>query len=558
MIFRLLQMWICDKRRLGPILLLPVLVCGLLPPCSAADSQEPDEILIKNVLLIDFDGEAPDQVVSILIKKGRLDLLTSDPVTEREGMLLLDAGGLVLLGDLDIGQRSDFLILDQDPRQDFNILLDTKEHVVFAFHNGTIVRNNLTQVAVDPTPRKKRKWFAYTPPPRSLPLSYRDSTKWNRWDSEYVSGMFFGALVIDRQYWLSQDDASEQQVGDLKLYEAGEIRGSRVGVVGALKFERPWIYTVFVGTQAFDRGFDARQGSSLTLYDLRLDVPLTTTMSLAVGQQKEPISMERLMPLVYMPMQERSAAMDAMLRARNVGVVLSGTGSNRRVTWAGGVFNDWFDGGRSFGESSTQLVGRATWIPFLATDDSNLLHLGLAVRYTNARSGLQYRSLPEFNLAPVFADTGGLQPDFAVTYAPEASWRMGPVWVLGEALISKVRAPDSGNPLFHGYYLTGSWSLTGEMRPYNRRSGVFGPLPVARPVTRGGWGAWELGARWSNLDLAERSVGGGELGVFSFGLNWWPVQAAMVSATYRSALLDRFDLQGNSNGLALRLVLILD
>ncbi len=515
--------------------------------------------MVKNVRLIDREGQTQDQAVNILIKAERLEIVTQDVIPAQEGMLVLDASSGVLLGDLDIGQPSNFLILNQDPREDITILLDTKQHVVSAVHQGKILTNNLAVVSPSETPsRRKPRWFAYTPPPRSLPFSYRDSRKWNQWNTKHIFGTFYAALVLDRQYWLSQDEVSEQQVGDLKAYEGGEIRGMRFGAVGALKFERPWIYTIFAATTAFDRGFDTRDDNSLVFYDWRLDIPLASKMSLAVGKQKEPISMERLMNIAQIPQQERSTEGDAMLRARNVGAVLSGTGLNWRMTWAGGLFNDWFDGGKSFSESSSQLVGRTTWLPFLSDDESNLVHRGLGVRYTNARGALRYGTTPEFNQSPIFVDTDPLPANYAVAYNPEVSWRFGPLWLLSEAVINKVSAPELGNPLFHGYYVSGTWSLSGEVRPYNRRSGVFDQLPVARPVTQGGWGSWEASVRWSNLDLTEGRVEGGEVDILSLGLNWWPVRVASLSANYRNISLNRFGTRGKSNGLALRLILILD
>jgi phosphate-selective porin OprO/OprP len=474
-------------------------------------------------------------------------------------MLVLDASSGVLLGDLDIGQPSNFLILNQDPREDITVLLDTKQHIVFAVHKGQILTNNLVVARPSDSPTKtKARWFAYTPPPRSLPFSYRDSRKWNQWDTKHIFGTFYAALVIDRQYWLSQDETSEQQVGDLKAYEGGEIRGMRFGAIGALKFERPWIYTIFASTTAFDRGFDTRDDGSLVFYDWRLDIPLSSKMSLAVGKQKEPISMERLMTIAQMPQQERSTEGDAMLRARNVGAVLSGTAHDRRMTWAGGLFNDWFDGGKSFDESSSQLVGRTTWLPYVSDDDSNLFHLGLGVRHTNAKGALHYGTTPEFNQSPIFVDTDLIPANYAVTYNPEVSWRWGPVWLLSEAMFNKVSAPEFGNPLFNGFYFSGTFSLSGEMRPYNRRSGAFDQLPIAKPVTQGGWGAWEASMRWSNLDLNDERVEGGEIDVFSLGLNWWPVRVASLSGNYRNITLNRFGTRGKSNGLALRLLLVLD
>ncbi|MCO4810891.1 MAG: hypothetical protein KC572_04770 [Gammaproteobacteria bacterium] len=43
--------------------------------------------------------------------------------------------------------------------------------------------------------------------------------------------------------------------------------------------------------------------------------------NLSVGNQKEPISMERLMSMAHLPMRERSSVSDAFLPSRNFGAV---------------------------------------------------------------------------------------------------------------------------------------------------------------------------------------------------------------------------------------------
>ena len=96
---------------------------------------------------------------------------------------------------------------------------------------------------------KKSGWLAYTPPPLMVPMDYQDTTKWNRWETKYVSGIFVSAVVVDRANWLSQNDVSEAQFGDLKEFDGGEIRGFRLGVVGTLNFEKPWVYTFFASHQ---------------------------------------------------------------------------------------------------------------------------------------------------------------------------------------------------------------------------------------------------------------------------------------------------------------------
>ena len=54
-----------------------------------------------------------------------------------------------------------------------------------------------------------------------------------------------------------------------------------------------------------------------------------------------------------------------------------------------------------------------------------------------------------------------------------------------------------GGPEFSGYHVTASWALSGEMRSYNKRAGIFGQLPVSKSVYEGGWGAWEAAIRVS-------------------------------------------------------------
>ena len=121
-------------------------------------------------------------------------------------------------------------------------------------------------------------------------------------------------------------------MGDLSDFEGGEIRGARFGVVGTLNFKRPWRYTVFAATNAFDKGFDVDTTDDFSWFDYRLDIPVAANLMLSVGKQKEPISMERLTGLAYLPMQERSAMADAVMPARNHGMVLSGTAASDNVS----------------------------------------------------------------------------------------------------------------------------------------------------------------------------------------------------------------------------------
>jgi phosphate-selective porin OprO/OprP len=543
-------------------LLLPVASVLLQSvPVLSEETTGAETILIRGVQLVSEDDKEAVSV-NILIKAGELSVMTKDEIPSSEAEMVLDAQNGFVLGRLNIGEPASFLILKRDPRENVEVLLDTRSHTLFAIYEGDIVLNKLSRQAESDSLAQKQPektgWLAYTPPPMALPLSYRDETKWNRWETKYVSGIVIGAILLDRIYWPSQDDASGQQVGDLSDYEGGEIRGFRLGAVGTLNFPRPWVYTFFAATSAFDRGFDSETSDELIIFDCRLDVPLPLNSAISVGKQKEPISMERIMSLAFEGMQERSSAADGMLPSRNVGFVLGGGALGDRLTWAFGAFNDWFTTNQAFEESSSQFVGRLTGLALVSGDESNLLHLGAGVRYSDAKEEIRYFTEPEFNSAPLFVDTGPMRADKAVTYNAEVTLRSGPLWIASEFIRSDVDSPSSGNPGFYGYHVVGIWALTGEMRQYNRKAATMGPLPVSRSVDQGGWGAWETAARWSDIDLTDGSVEGGKMRILSLGLTWWLTPVFNASMNFRDIRLDRYGIVGHSVGINLRLTLMLE
>jgi len=539
---------------LSLIAAFPPAILAQIPRLGTA----PQSVLVKNVTLVDQEGDTDDVIINILIKDNKLDVVTQDDIAVDAAELALNAQQGIVIGKLEIGESPSFIILSDDPREDFDVLLDTATYARFAIKDGEIVRNRLPQ-AFDADQKPKRSgWLAYTPPPLALPMTYQDTSKWNRWETRYFSGIFVSALILDRQNWQSQDSASKTQVGDLDAFDGGEIRGLRFGAVGTLNFPQPWVYTVFAATNAFDKGFDTTTTDDWEFFDWRVDVPAFAKTTLSIGKQKEPISMERTIGLIYLPMQERSTMADAFLPARNVGVVLSGRGFDERMTWAGGVFNDWLDTDESFSDSATQYIGRVTWLPWYSEDESNLVHLGFGLRYSDAEEGFRSATEPEFNQSPIFVDTEDQLANSVLTYNLEASWRKGPFWVHGEYVFNDVDSPNIGNPDFTGYNLTGSWALTGEMRGYNRKSGIFNPLPVARSVYDGGWGTWEVVARVSDIDLTEGLIEGGEMQIYSLGLNWWLSPTFNVNLNYRWITLDRLGVTGDSRGFNTRIVLMLE
>jgi phosphate-selective porin OprO/OprP len=232
----------------------------------------------------------------------------------------------------------------------------------------------------------------------------------------------------------------------------------RLGVEGTFNFKRPWIYTFVLATHVFDKGFDYNTYNKVTLLDYRLNIP--------IWNQKEPISMARLLLGTQLQMQERPSGVDAMFPARNTGIALNGNLFSQRISWAAGVFNDWYEDKKRFKESSTHIIGRISGIPLINENESQIIHLGLGISYNNGRESLRYYSSPEFNQSPVFVNTDTILADNAIKYDVEISWRSGPLWISSEIILQEMNAPMSGDPFLYGFHISGSYVLTGEMRSY--------------------------------------------------------------------------------------------
>ncbi len=553
-----------------PIIQAEEVIPGVTEVTEVIPEVIEQKIVIHNVTFIDPKKPNESTIASLVITDKLFDSVTQDDVAVNLSDIIFDAQSGFILGSLKSGEIANFMILDEDPHKNIEALLDTKSHVLLAIRDGIIIRNNLkTESNISSTaPPKKKKtkragWIGYTPPQILLQSVYT-SDSWNVYSNDYFSSLFVGAIALDRQKWFYQDAESELQVGDNSLFDGGEIRALRFGVGGALKFDSPWMYTIAGATNSFDKGFDTNTSDNVTFFDWRLDIPTAFNTTLSIGKQKEPISMERLMGMVFLPNQERSVVSDALLPSRNVGVVLSGRNKANTVTWAGGIFNDWLDDDGSIDENSTQFVARSTWLPYESEDESELIHLGFGYRYSNGKEEMRFASSPEFNLSPNYIDTGAIDAEKMSTYNYEASWRSGPYWISSEYINTNIDAPSLNTPSLSGYHVSAAWAITGEMRAYNKRSGTFSPLPVARSVEQSGLGAWELTSRWSVFDGNNGGISAGKTKIFSVGVFWWLTAKLNLSFNYRHIDLDRCsfisnncDLQGTSSGMNTRILLLL-
>jgi phosphate-selective porin OprO/OprP len=118
----------------------------------------------------------------------------------------------------------------------------------------------------------------------------------------------------------------------------------------------------------------------------------------------------------------------------------------------------------------------------------------------------------------------------------------GPFSLQGEYMYSDVdSAWTFGDLDFDGWYAYASWILTGEHRPYSTDSGTFGKIKPKNPwnLEKGHWGAWELAARYSTLDLNSGwAIRGGEETNITVGLNWYLNTNTRIMFNYVLADID--------------------
>jgi phosphate-selective porin OprO/OprP len=125
------------------------------------------------------------------------------------------------------------------------------------------------------------------------------------------------------------------------------------------------------------------------------------------------------------------------------------------------------------------------------------------------RSPVQLRERPELRVdGSRLVDTGQINASHVNSGGLELAAQKQQFLIQGEyeRIGIERRASALANPHFSGWYVEGGWVLTGERRKYNASSFAFDAPTVDHPLdfANGTWGAFELAARYSVLDLNYR------------------------------------------------------
>ncbi len=278
---------------------------------------------------------------------------------------------------------------------------------------------------------------------------------------------------------------------------------------------------------------------------------------LRIGHFREPFSLEELTSQKSRTFQERSL-LSVFNPSRNLGIqwsdALFGAEKQERLTYQIGFFKTtdaWPSSNDSDEDQGWNVTARVTGLPYFAENGDRLLHIGGAYSHRNPDGAvLGWNVRPETRLALfryVNADATAPAPPVAPfrlrdaraddvdLFNLEGAFKWGPALLQAEYTLADVDTTFGGSRSFSGYYVQGSYVLTGESRPYRNNNGTFDKVKPKKNAgfnEGDGWGAWEVAARYSSVDLEDGPVRAGKQQSLTGGINWFVNNNVTASLNY--------------------------
>jgi phosphate-selective porin OprO/OprP len=353
-----------------------------------------------------------------------------------------------------------------------------------------------------------------------------------------------GFLQLDQAVY-SQDPLNMAIVGDAQ--NATGFRRARLAVLGKVTPKTLYQIEVDFATAGRPSFFDN--------YLEQEDIPFFGAVR--AGQYLQPFSVDAMSGFRNLPFLERSLPFLAFVPFRRVGAMASNNSEDERTYWAYSVFHTGGFNNAPVGDSqfATDIgdVGgysfstRITHLLSYVDDTHDVWHIGGAYNFSslgandakgsgatgNAGGGphafYQAKTTPEFgplgqvqnqqsfgsaaSYTPTFVDTGRYAAHSFNLVGLETVYQDGPLSFQSEWMLTQVNSVV-GSIVYHGAYAEVMYRLTGEPRPYDKKlAALRNVVPDKDFIPLGkegkgfaGWGAWELAARLSYVELRNPSA----------------------------------------------------
>lgn len=347
---------------------------------------------------------------------------------------------------------------------------------------------------------------------------------------------------IHTDYVNIDDEFFDRNSGADEFGNAAKFRRARIGMEGTMFTD--WSYALEI---------NYGQDESTEFTDVTIGYTGFDNVKLKLGRHKMPSGLEELTSSNRISMMERTAATNTFAKGRRNGFTAETKGSNWTLT--GGVYlgegvskedNEGKDTDYGYG-------GRFTFAPL--HEKTQLVHLGVSYQReefektfdgnelaTNngrlrARPGVHF-----FNDRPV--QVRYRNTEYTDTIGLEAATVMGPLSLQGEYFRQDLSREDAKDADVDGWYAQATYTLTGESRGY--RGGKMRTISPKNRLGMGGYGAWELVARYDTLDLFDSSaaneltdsIRGTEIKTLTLGVNWYVNDTIRFMANFVDAEID--------------------
>lgn len=290
-----------------------------------------------------------------------------------------------------------------------------------------------------------------------------------------------------------------------QLGNATAMRRTRLGMSG--KLDDTWSFQI-------EYDFSENGTSANDVY-LRRSLANGT---LTIGQVKVPMGLNELTSSNAITFMERASNSNITADSRRLGVHYARSMDNvlfQTMVYTRSIGGERPSGGAAGNDSPMGVAGRLVFTP--AVGDNQLLHLGVSVAAEDRGdfNTLRYRDRPEVRPADIrLIDTGNIADvDSTLKFGLEAAYQSGPFSVEAEYLSNTVSRNNNPDVTFDGFHIQTSYVLTGEKRGY--RGGNF------RGISPNNGGAWEVAARFSQTNLSDGTIMGGEQSNITLGLNYY-------------------------------------
>lgn len=370
----------------------------------------------------------------------------------------------------------------------------------------TELQQNKTQIAQEKDAIQKQ--ISDARKPSDIEVSVKGGVTVKTRDGAFKTKL--GARIMADSAWYAHDDDT---MGD-----GTKIRRARMSFQGLMYHD--WGYK-------FEYEFAGDHSKGIK--DAFLTYQGLDAMSFRVGNMKDPFSLQDQMSANYNLFIERSLT-DTFTSGRHIGAMAF---ANRKNWTASiGLFGEAVQTVGQANDEGWGVASRATFAPI--NKKGSLLHFALAANYRDAGdiATLQFKQQPESHIAGIsIVDTGEMTNiDSHSKYGLEFGMVSGPLSVQSEYITTTVNRQEASGLNFDSWYLQTGYFLTGESRKYGK--GKFGKVIPVSSVGEGGIGAWELGLRYSTVDLNDQDILGGAADSFTLGLNWYATPTIRFSANY--------------------------